>query len=198
MARPEGQRCLVEAAEGQTTSRLRSGALLHRFSSALPSGSRHSGTSQARTLLDCIFQEVRDICGLSMGMSRESCAVMLHRFSSALPSSSRHSGASQARTLLDCIFQEVCVFVNPVGCSGMALCISADHYLVPQLLSLPIGALPDCISKPKGGLGDPAMSRSYERAVLHQRASPVQQQRASPAELLIVQPVGELAQAAGL
>lgn len=56
MARPEGQRCLVEASEGHTCSRVRSGALLHRFASPLPNGSSHSGSSQARTLLDCIFQ----------------------------------------------------------------------------------------------------------------------------------------------
>lgn len=38
MPRPEGRRCLVISAKGQTTSRLRNGALFECFSSVLPNG----------------------------------------------------------------------------------------------------------------------------------------------------------------
>jgi snurportin-1 len=40
LPRPEGVRCLVIAAQGETVSRKRNGLVLHRFHSALPSGSR--------------------------------------------------------------------------------------------------------------------------------------------------------------
>ena len=58
-ARPEGQRCLVIATSGATTSRLRNGSLLHaNFPSALPNGSTAAqSTAQGPTVLDCIFQE---------------------------------------------------------------------------------------------------------------------------------------------
>ena len=57
--RPDGQRCLVVASGGKTTSRLRNGSLLHTFPSALPSGSPAAqSTAQGPTVLDCIFQEV--------------------------------------------------------------------------------------------------------------------------------------------
>ena len=48
MARPEGQRCIVESSEGRTTSRARNGALIHRFRSPLPNGSSATGASQVR------------------------------------------------------------------------------------------------------------------------------------------------------
>lgn len=38
MPRPEGRRCLVIAARGQTTARLRNGVLFERFASLLPAG----------------------------------------------------------------------------------------------------------------------------------------------------------------
>jgi snurportin-1 len=56
--RPEGQRCLVVAANGKTISRLRNGSVLHRFQSALPNGS--TDTRQSRDvfcILDCIFHK---------------------------------------------------------------------------------------------------------------------------------------------
>jgi len=53
-----GKRCLVIAAKGQTTSRLRNGAVLHRFSSTLPSGNTAKGAHPAHyCILDCFFHE---------------------------------------------------------------------------------------------------------------------------------------------
>lgn len=57
-ARPEGQRCLVIAAGGTTTSRLRNASLLQSFQSALPQGSTTlQSAAQGPTVLDCIFQD---------------------------------------------------------------------------------------------------------------------------------------------
>lgn len=58
MARPEGQRCLLVSGSGCTSSRLRSGSLLHRFRSMLPGGGgpRSSGDSSGPCMLDAIFQ----------------------------------------------------------------------------------------------------------------------------------------------
>ena len=50
MARPEGQRCILEASEGRTVSRARNGALVHKFSSPLPNGSSATGASQVLIL----------------------------------------------------------------------------------------------------------------------------------------------------
>ncbi|CAI9093361.1 OLC1v1028848C1 [Oldenlandia corymbosa var. corymbosa] len=56
-ARPAGKRCFVVSSNGITISRLRNGILLHRFPSALPSGSRKNSSSQSYSILDCIFHE---------------------------------------------------------------------------------------------------------------------------------------------
>eukprot|EP00741_Cyanophora_paradoxa_P001737 tig00000073_g1684.t1 len=55
-ARPEGRRCLVIASAGKTVSRLRSGALLARFPSALPGGRRGPG-GDGYSILDCVYHE---------------------------------------------------------------------------------------------------------------------------------------------
>mmetsp|Transcript_4173 Transcript_4173/g.15000 ORF Transcript_4173/g.15000 Transcript_4173/m.15000 type:complete len:425 (+) Transcript_4173:127-1401(+) len=61
LPRPEGVRCLIIASGGSTVSRQRNGKMLHRFPSALPSGSRFSGSKSAGQgmycILDCIFHE---------------------------------------------------------------------------------------------------------------------------------------------
>ncbi|KAL9672642.1 hypothetical protein QQ045_028894 [Rhodiola kirilowii] len=60
-ARPAGKRCFVVSSKGTTVSRLRNGAVLHHFPSALPSGSRKktvSDPSQSYSVLDCIFHEL--------------------------------------------------------------------------------------------------------------------------------------------
>lgn len=56
-ARPEGRRCLLVAARGSTTARLRTGALLDRFPSALPGGGPSSRGPDSFSILDCIFHE---------------------------------------------------------------------------------------------------------------------------------------------
>lgn len=53
--RPEGTRCLVVAAYGNTVSRKRNGGVLHRFSSSLPCGSGSTREKGATCILDCIF-----------------------------------------------------------------------------------------------------------------------------------------------
>lgn len=54
--RPEGQRCLLIAARGQTVARLRNGALLERFGSPLPAGGRgQPAGDDSFCILDCIF-----------------------------------------------------------------------------------------------------------------------------------------------
>ena len=59
-ARPEGPRCLVVAARGATVARGRDGALLHRFASQLPAGSRATAEGHdAACILDCILHQVR-------------------------------------------------------------------------------------------------------------------------------------------
>ena len=58
--RPEGKRCLVIAAKGKTVTRKRNGAVLGRFESNLPNGSRATVTgdsSRNYTILDCVFHE---------------------------------------------------------------------------------------------------------------------------------------------
>lgn len=55
-----GRRCLVISAKGQTTSRLRNGAVLHRFSSGLPSGNVAKGSRNNPhhyCIIDCVFYE---------------------------------------------------------------------------------------------------------------------------------------------
>ncbi|KAG5049983.1 hypothetical protein JHK85_011086 [Glycine max] len=54
-ARPSGKRCFVVSCNGATISRLRNGAVLHRFPSGLPSGARKKDPSYS--ILDCIFHE---------------------------------------------------------------------------------------------------------------------------------------------
>ncbi|XP_028229430.1 snurportin-1-like isoform X2 [Glycine soja] len=54
-ARPSGKRCFVVSYNGTTISRLRNGAVLHRFPSGLPSGARKRDPSYS--ILDCIFHE---------------------------------------------------------------------------------------------------------------------------------------------
>uniref|UniRef100_A0A7N0UY15 Snurportin-1 n=1 Tax=Kalanchoe fedtschenkoi TaxID=63787 RepID=A0A7N0UY15_KALFE len=59
-ARPAGKRCIVVSSKGTTVSRLRNGAVLHHFPSALPSGSRKKTVpdpAQSFSVLDCIFHE---------------------------------------------------------------------------------------------------------------------------------------------
>ncbi|KAL4439876.1 hypothetical protein ABPG75_002877 [Micractinium tetrahymenae] len=56
LPRPEGQRCLVIAARGQTVARLRNGALFERFGSPLPAGGRGQPAGEDNfCILDCIF-----------------------------------------------------------------------------------------------------------------------------------------------
>lgn len=58
-ARPAGKRCFVVSSNGTTISRLRNGTLLHRFPSALPSGSKtNNKSSQSYCILDCVFHEL--------------------------------------------------------------------------------------------------------------------------------------------
>jgi hypothetical protein len=57
LPRPEGVRCLVMSCGGVTISRKRNGAIMHRFPSALPSGSRSTNQGkQGICLLDCVYQ----------------------------------------------------------------------------------------------------------------------------------------------
>ncbi|KAL6194200.1 hypothetical protein ACLB2K_035284 [Fragaria x ananassa] len=59
LARPAGERCLVVSYDGCTVSRRRNGAILHRFPSALPDGSRCRTKAQPScSILDCIFHEM--------------------------------------------------------------------------------------------------------------------------------------------
>ncbi|KAL6191415.1 hypothetical protein ACLB2K_037806 [Fragaria x ananassa] len=68
LARPAGERCLVVSYDGctvsrrrnvATVSRRRNGAILHRFPSALPDGSRCRTKAQPScSILDCIFNEM--------------------------------------------------------------------------------------------------------------------------------------------
>ena len=59
-ARPEGPRCLVVAARGATVARGRDGALLHRFASQLPAGSRATAEGHdSACILDCILHQAR-------------------------------------------------------------------------------------------------------------------------------------------
>jgi len=53
--RPEGIRCLVLAAHGNTVSRKRNGGVLHRFPSTLPSGSGFTREKESICILDCIY-----------------------------------------------------------------------------------------------------------------------------------------------
>jgi snurportin-1 len=56
LPRPEGQRCLVVAARGQTVARLPGGAELERFASALPAGAPGGGGGEG-CVLDCVRHE---------------------------------------------------------------------------------------------------------------------------------------------
>ena len=47
LPRPAGVRCIVVASGGSTVSRQRNGKILHRFPSALPSGSRFGDSKNA-------------------------------------------------------------------------------------------------------------------------------------------------------
>eukprot|EP00750_Incisomonas_marina_P001517 INCI11299.1.p1 GENE.INCI11299.1~~INCI11299.1.p1 ORF type:complete len:454 (+),score=71.92 INCI11299.1:184-1545(+) len=59
VARPDGQRCIVAASRGLTTSRTKTGNVLHRWPSELPSGSKktHHGRNDEYTLLDCVYHK---------------------------------------------------------------------------------------------------------------------------------------------
>jgi snurportin-1 len=57
LARPEGKRCLVVSAKGNTVARLQDGEILHKFRSQLPNGSASSGYSNDYSILDCVFHE---------------------------------------------------------------------------------------------------------------------------------------------
>ena len=58
MPRPEGKRCLVVASRGKTASRLPHGDVLHRWRSAVPSGSPQTATKDDQaTVLECVFYE---------------------------------------------------------------------------------------------------------------------------------------------
>ena len=77
--RPEGQRCLVTAHNGETVARDKNGAILGRFQSALPQGSRKrrgrtsskksngydnsSSFGNGYSILDCILQEIPIVVG---------------------------------------------------------------------------------------------------------------------------------------
>ncbi|CAD7696610.1 unnamed protein product [Ostreobium quekettii] len=86
MPRPEGRRCLVTSASGITVSRLRSGSLLHRFQSALPSGSQDTaGPANSFCILDCVFQEGKNTYYVMdlmcwRGMSFYDCAAEFRLF----------------------------------------------------------------------------------------------------------------------
>ena len=60
MPRPEGDRCLVIAARGKTTARLRNGRVKAVFPSQLPGGchSKASDGSEGYSILDCVFSPV--------------------------------------------------------------------------------------------------------------------------------------------
>lgn len=56
LPRPEGQRCLVVAARGQTVARLRNGALFERFASPLPAGAPGQPAGDDNfCILDCVY-----------------------------------------------------------------------------------------------------------------------------------------------
>ena len=55
LPRPEGQRCLVISARGQTVARLRSGVLFERFASRLPGGGPGQGGDDNFCILDCVY-----------------------------------------------------------------------------------------------------------------------------------------------
>ena len=59
VARPDGQRCIVSASRGLTTSRTKNGNVLHRWPSELPMGSRQTsgGRNDEYSLLDCVFHK---------------------------------------------------------------------------------------------------------------------------------------------
>ena len=59
-SRPEGKRCLVIALGGETVCRSRSGHIMKRFPSALPSGSKNAKFQQKNQIciLDCVFSSV--------------------------------------------------------------------------------------------------------------------------------------------
>lgn len=55
-ARPEGQRCIVHAAQGRTVCRLKNGRVNETFSSGLPGGG--SGDKSGYCILDCIYHAI--------------------------------------------------------------------------------------------------------------------------------------------
>ncbi|KAI7835612.1 hypothetical protein COHA_010489 [Chlorella ohadii] len=55
LPRPEGQRCLVISARGQTVTRLRSGVLYERFASRLPAGGPGQGGDDNFCIMDCVY-----------------------------------------------------------------------------------------------------------------------------------------------
>lgn len=55
LPRPEGQRCLVISARGQTIARMRSGVLFERFASRLPAGGPGQGGDDNFCILDCVY-----------------------------------------------------------------------------------------------------------------------------------------------
>lgn len=78
--RPEGDRALVISSRGTTTSRGKTGRVLHRFQSALPGGSSSTRHGDAFCILDCVFHR-RDQTYYAMdclawnGMSMYDCAA---------------------------------------------------------------------------------------------------------------------------
>lgn len=139
LPRPEGQRCLVVAAEGRTVSRTRSGSLLHTFPSALPGGARGSGggdgPSSGPCILDCVYHEPAATYFVQVASAR-----WLLQCNRGHHVSERPPGELAKPCILDC-------FAIPVGtyCPGSlgswgGLCTQAGQHLVTG--RIPTGA--DC------------------------------------------------------
>ena len=116
MARPEGQRCIVESSEGRTTSRARNGALIHRFKSPLPNGSSATGASQVGTWTYQVLSHSLHLYSCMQPMAAEvhqqlrpedpsSCCWSCQPHLPATPVR-LSPGCLQSPTLLDCIFHE--------------------------------------------------------------------------------------------
>ena len=81
--RPDGDRALVISSRGTTTSRGKTGRVLHRFQSALPGGSsttRHGRAEDAFCILDCVFHRQNQTyyamdCLAWNGMSMYDCSA---------------------------------------------------------------------------------------------------------------------------
>lgn len=105
--RPEGARCLVIANGGETISRKRNGAILHRFPSAFPSGSRSDWISTrvayfvGLSLFVCLSFCLPAVCLLVISLSL--CILFLFGFNCIARAT--HSGKA-ASCVLDCIYQQ--------------------------------------------------------------------------------------------